>query len=59
MKSVRLGNTDVQVSVLCLGAMYFGSSIDVSTSYQLLDQYLEAGVDSGETCHPFWLKVYH
>ena len=39
MKSVRLGNTDVQVSVLCLGAMYFGSSIDVSTSYQLLDQY--------------------
>lgn len=60
MKSVRLGNTNVQVSVLCLGAMYFGSSIDVSTSYQLLDQYLEAGGSFIDTANIYarWVPGY-
>jgi len=43
MKKVLLGNSGVEVSVFCLGAMYFGSRNDKETSYQLLDQYVEAG----------------
>lgn len=38
-----LGNTGVEVSALCLGAMYFGSKDDKATSYALLDQYTAAG----------------
>ncbi|MBE7550539.1 MAG: aldo/keto reductase [Anaerolineales bacterium] len=43
MKTRPLGQTSVEVSVLCLGAMYFGTRTDEETSRQLLDQYLEAG----------------
>ncbi len=42
MKTRPLGQTGVEVSALCLGAMmYFGTN--QATSYQLLDQYVEAG----------------
>ena len=43
MKKLPLGDTRVEVSAFCLGAMYFGSRTDETTSYQLLDQYVEAG----------------
>ncbi|MCS7219778.1 MAG: aldo/keto reductase [Anaerolineae bacterium] len=43
MKTVLLGHTGVQVSAICLGAMYFGTRNDPPSSYQLLDQYVEAG----------------
>lgn len=43
MKTRPLGSTGVEVSELCLGAMYFGSKNDKDTSYALLDQYVEAG----------------
>jgi aryl-alcohol dehydrogenase-like predicted oxidoreductase len=43
MRTVSLGNTGVQVSAFCLGAMYFGSSTDRETSIRLLDLYVEAG----------------
>ncbi len=43
MQKRELGNTGEQVSALCLGAMYFGSKNDEATSYQLLDQYVDAG----------------
>lgn len=43
MRTVELGKTGEQVSALCLGAMYYGSSVDPKTSYQLLDQYVDAG----------------
>ena len=43
MKTVPLGNTGVNVSVFCLGAMYFGTRNDPQSSYQLLDQYVAAG----------------
>ncbi len=43
MNTVPLGRSGVNVSALCLGAMYFGSSTDKETSWQLLDQYTEAG----------------
>lgn len=43
MKTRPLGQTGVEVSALCLGAMYFGTRTDEETSRQLLDHYLEAG----------------
>ena len=43
MKTRPLGNTGVEVSALCLGAMFFGSKNDTATSYALLDQYVDAG----------------
>lgn len=43
MRTIPLGNTGVDVSALCLGAMYFGTRQDERTSFALLDQYVEAG----------------
>lgn len=43
MRTVPLGNTGVEVSLFCLGTMYFGSRTGKETSYRLLDQYVEAG----------------
>ncbi len=43
MKTVLLGDTGVHVSILCLGAMYFGTKEDEKTSFRLLDQYVDAG----------------
>jgi aryl-alcohol dehydrogenase-like predicted oxidoreductase len=43
MKTQKLGNTDLNVSALCLGTMYFGTRNDKDTSVQLLDAYVEAG----------------
>ncbi|MCD4687100.1 MAG: aldo/keto reductase [Anaerolineae bacterium] len=43
MQTVPLGHTGVQVSQLCLGAMYFGTRQDEPTSFALLDQYAAAG----------------
>lgn len=43
MRTVPLGTTGVEVSALCLGAMYFGSKNEKATSYQMLDMYIEAG----------------
>src|SRR5690348_14276553 len=43
MKTVALGNTGVEVSSLCLGAMFLGTKSDVEDSRRILDLYLEAG----------------
>lgn len=43
MRKIPLGHTGEQVSALCLGAMYFGTSNDKTTSYRMLDQYAAAG----------------
>ncbi len=43
MKKVKLGNTDTNVSTLCLGAMYFGTKQTQDESFTLLDQFAEAG----------------
>ena len=36
MKRVPLGNSGVEASVFCLGAMYFGTRTDQEMSYRLL-----------------------
>jgi aryl-alcohol dehydrogenase-like predicted oxidoreductase len=43
MKRVPLGNSGIEVSIFCLGAMHFGTRIDEQTSYRLLDRYVAAG----------------
>jgi aryl-alcohol dehydrogenase-like predicted oxidoreductase len=43
MKTIPLGGTGLQVSALCLGAMFFGTRTDAATSLRLLDAYAEAG----------------
>lgn len=43
MRTVPLGLSGVEVSVFCLGAMYFGTRNDLTSSYRLLDQYVDAG----------------
>lgn len=43
MQTVPLGQTGVDVSALCLGAMYFGTRNDQAVSYRMLDAYLDAG----------------
>lgn len=43
MQTVSLGRSGVEVSALCLGAMFFGTTTDENSSYRLLDQYLDAG----------------
>lgn len=50
MRKIRLGDSDIEVSVLCLGSDLIGSRIDRETSFQLLDLYRENGgtfVDTG------------
>ena len=43
MRTVPLGQTGVDVSVYCLGAMYLGTRNDAASSYRLLDMYVDAG----------------
>jgi aryl-alcohol dehydrogenase-like predicted oxidoreductase len=43
MKTQKLGLADVEVSQLCLGAMWFGTRSDKATSFRLLDMYVDAG----------------
>lgn len=43
MRTAPLGGTGVEVSAMCLGAMYFGTRSDRASSFALLDQYVEAG----------------
>jgi aryl-alcohol dehydrogenase-like predicted oxidoreductase len=50
MQKVKLGNSDVEVSVLCFGTDLIGSKIDQETSFRLLDLFHEQGgtfIDTG------------
>ena len=43
MKKTKLGKTGIEISVLGLGTMYFGSKVDEQTSFRLMDLYREHG----------------
>lgn len=54
----RLGSSDLHVSSLCLGGNVFGWTADETTSFELLDAYVEAGgnfVDSADS-YSFWVE---
>lgn len=60
MRTVRLGNSGVEVSVFCLGTMHFDSHTDEESSYRLLDQYVEAGGAFLDTANIYarWVPGY-
>ncbi|MFW5994958.1 MAG: aldo/keto reductase [Spirochaetia bacterium] len=43
MDTLTLGKSDLSVSRLCLGTMFFGSKESEDISFRLLDRYMEAG----------------
>lgn len=53
---LRDGRDELTVSVLCLGTMYFGTTIPEETAFALLDRYVAAGGDFLDTanCYAFW-----
>ncbi len=55
MQSVSVGG--LPVSRLCLGTMYFGSTVARETSYALLDGYAEAGGNFLDTAnnYAYWV----
>jgi aryl-alcohol dehydrogenase-like predicted oxidoreductase len=56
MKTVQLGNTGVEVSRFCLGAMRFGWDTDPETSFRLLDMYVGAGGSFLDTANIYGRK---
>ena len=60
MKTVQLGSSELQVSALGLGAMFFGTRTNAETSYQLLDEYVAAGgnfIDSANI-YAHWVEGF-
>lgn len=60
MKTVPLGNTGINVSIFCLGAMYFGTRQNQTESFKLLDQYFDAGgrfIDTANI-YAWWVDGY-
>lgn len=60
MKKQVLGHTGVEVSSLCLGAMYFGSRNDQATSFKILDAFMDAGGTFIDTAniYAWWVDGY-
>jgi aryl-alcohol dehydrogenase-like predicted oxidoreductase len=60
MKTVQLGSSDLQVSALGLGAMFFGTRTAAETSYQLLDEYVAAGGNFIDTANIYahWVSGF-
>jgi len=53
MDSVRLGNTGLRVSRLCLGTMTFGLQCDEATSFSIMDKASEGGIDFFDTADAY------
>lgn len=49
MQYVHLGRSGLQVSRLCLGTMNFGEFTDEPTSFRILDEALESGINFVDT----------
>ena len=57
-RTLNEGDQARDVSVLCLGTMYFGTTIDERTSRAILDRFVEAGgnfIDTANT-YSFWVE---
>ena len=45
MKLVQLGQTDLQVTPICLGTMTFGEQVNEADSHAILSRSLDAGIN--------------
>lgn len=53
MEKRRLGNSNLEVSRLCFGGNVFGWTADESTSFKLLDAFLDAGFNFVDTADSY------
>ena len=58
MKKVTLGKTNLKVSELCLGCLYFGARDSQEVSFERLDQFLDAGGNFLDTANIYshWIN---
>lgn len=58
MRKIKLGNSGLEVSALCMGGDAIGSRIDRATSFQLLDRFRESGGTFLDTANFYaaWLE---
>lgn len=58
MKKVQLGNTDLKVSQMGLGCLYFGARDSKKKSFRRMDQYLAAGGNFLDTANMYshWIS---
>ncbi len=57
MEYTHLGRTGLMVSRLCLGTMNFGPHTDEETSFQLMDQALEKGINFFDTANVYGWEI--
>ena len=53
MKHIQLGQSDLQVTPICLGTMTFGEQVDEATTFDILDRSLERGVNFIDTAEMY------
>jgi aryl-alcohol dehydrogenase-like predicted oxidoreductase len=53
MQKIRLGQTDLQVTPICLGTMTFGEQVDEPTAHAILDRSLARGIDFIDTAEMY------
>ena len=53
MQRIRLGQSDLQVTPICLGTMTFGEQVDEPTAHAILDRSLERGIDFIDTAEMY------
>ena len=53
MNKIRLGQTDLHVTPICLGTMTFGEQVDEPTAHAILDRSLAAGVNFIDTAEMY------
>jgi len=53
MKTKPLGQSDLNVTPICLGTMTFGEQVDEATAYSILDRALERGVNFIDTAEMY------
>ncbi|MCU4121562.1 aldo/keto reductase [Variovorax sp. N23] len=53
MQRIRLGQSDLHVTPICLGTMTFGEQVDSPTAHAILDRSLARGVDFLDTAEMY------
>jgi len=53
MKTLQLGQSDLQVTPICLGTMTFGEQVNESLAHTILDHSLASGVNFLDTAEMY------